>query len=91
MLALMRRHPDMRIEIRAHTDCRGSYELNQVLSKNRALAVVNFLVKHGIARNRMEYIGLGFSEPTVKCPECLECTEAEHYLNRLLEFRVLEL
>ncbi len=81
----------MRIEIQAHTDCRGTDKSNQVLSNNRALSVVNYLVEHGISRKRLEYIGLGSSKPKVKCPICEQCTEDQHYLNRLLEFKVLHL
>jgi outer membrane protein OmpA-like peptidoglycan-associated protein/tetratricopeptide (TPR) repeat protein len=91
LLTQLNRHTTMRIEIRSHTDCRGGYEFNQVLSKNRALTVVNYLVKHGIDRKRLEYVGLGYSQPAVKCPDCNACTEHEHYLNRILEFRVLQL
>lgn len=88
---MLTRHPSMRIEIRAHTDCRGSDALNMTLSNNRALSVVSYLVKHGIARNRLEHVGLGATMPVVKCPVCEQCTEEQHYLNRILEFRVLQL
>ncbi len=91
MLVQLHRHPTMRIQIRAHTDCRGSVAFNADLSERRALAVVNYLVSHGIPRNRLEYIGLGFSQPTVKCPICEQCTEHDHYLNRVLDFKVLQL
>ena len=91
LLAQLNRHPTMRIQIRAHTDCRGSAALNKTLSDNRALSVVNYLVKHGIMRQRLEYRGLGSGEPVVNCPICEECTEEQHYLNRVLDFKVLEL
>jgi len=91
LLTQLKRHPTMRIEIRAHTDCRGGDAYNELLSKNRALTVVNFLIDHGVSRKRLEYIGLGYSDPTIKCPICEQCTEEQHYLNRLLEFKVLEL
>ncbi len=91
ILAQMRRNPTMRILLRAHTDCRGTVEFNKDLSNRRALAVVDFLVKNGVDRRRLEYIGLGFTEPTIQCPVCDQCTEEEHYLNRLLDFKVLHL
>lgn len=91
LLTQMNRHPTMRIQIRAHTDCRGTAEHNQLLSNNRALSVVNYLVKHGIKQDRLEYIGLGNTMPTVPCPDCNSCTEEQHSLNRLLEFKVLQL
>ena len=91
LMTQLTRHPTMRIEVRAHTDCRGGEAYNQVLSNNRALTVVNFLAEHGISRKRLEYKGMGYSAPAVKCPICEQCTEDQHYLNRLLEFKVLEL
>ncbi len=90
LLTQMRRHPTMCIEIRAHTDCRGSEAYNKILSENRALSVVDFLVKNGISRRRLTYLGLGYSMPSVNC-KCEECTEEQHYLNRLLEFKVMKL
>ncbi len=59
MMTQLKRHPSMRIEIQAHTDCRGSVASNKILSDKRALSVVNYLVKHGIARSRLTYVGLG--------------------------------
>ena len=92
LLTQLTRHPEMRIEIQSHTDCRGSDKYNKVLSKRRALSVVNYLEDHGISKKRLEYVGFGSSKPTVLCqPTCKSCTEEQHYLNRILEFRVLHL
>ena len=91
LLVMLTKHPTMRIEIQAHTDCRGSVALNLTLSNRRALAVVDYLVDHGIQRKRLEYKGLGYSMPAVKCTTCEECTEEQHFLNRILEFKVLQL
>jgi outer membrane protein OmpA-like peptidoglycan-associated protein len=81
----------MRIEIQARTDCRGSVASNKILSDKRALSVVNYFIKHGIAKDRLEYIGLGNTRPKAACPDCKACTEKEHSLNRILEFKVLQL
>ncbi len=91
LMIQLNRHKTMRLEIQAHTDCRGTVASNQVLSNNRALSVVNYLTKHGISRKRIEYIGLGSSKPKVNCPDCNSCTEEDHHLNRILEFKVLQL
>ena len=74
-------------------DCRGSVAFNKVLSEKRAKFVADFLVQHGIAKNRLEVLGLGSSAPLARCPgdDCAACTEEEHYHNRVLEFRVLKL
>lgn len=84
-------HPTMRIQVRAHTDCRGGDAYNLKLSKERALAVVNYLTQKGIPRKRLEYEGFGMRKPKFPCPSCDMCTEEGHYLNRVLEFKVLQL
>jgi outer membrane protein OmpA-like peptidoglycan-associated protein len=48
-----------RFEIAGHTDASGSAEKNQALSLERAQAVKNFLVAHGVAAARLEAKGYG--------------------------------
>lgn len=91
LMVQLHRHPEMCIEIQAHTDCRGSVTYNKTLSEKRAIAVVNYLTEKGIAKKRLKYTGLGATRPKVDCPTCAECTEEEHHLNRILEFKVLHL
>jgi outer membrane protein OmpA-like peptidoglycan-associated protein/Mg-chelatase subunit ChlD len=55
--------PDVTIEIRGHTDDRGSGDLNQKLSEDRATAVAAELGKMGIAANRFTTRGFGKSQP----------------------------
>ncbi len=57
--------PNITIEIRGHTDDRGSDELNQRLSEERADAVAQELVALGIARKRLTTKGFGKSKPLV--------------------------
>lgn len=83
--------PTMRIQVRAHTDCRGGDAYNMKLSNERALAVVDYLTKKGIAPDRLTYIGFGMRQPHVPCPICEKCTDQQRYLNRVLEFKVLQL
>ena len=47
----------------AHTDFKGGEEYNQSLSQRRAEAVVEYLVKHGIAKERLTAKGYGESVP----------------------------
>jgi OOP family OmpA-OmpF porin len=56
-------NPDVRVVITGHTDNVGSQEFNQTLSLKRAQAVKNWLVKKGIASNRMRTVGRGQNEP----------------------------
>jgi tetratricopeptide (TPR) repeat protein len=90
LVNFLNQNTTMRIQIRAHTDCRGENDYNFKLSNDRANAVVKYLVEKGIPAKRLEYKGFGSSMPHVKC-ECANCTEYQHYQNRILEFKVLQL
>ena len=87
----LKRHSTMRIQVRAHTDCRGSADYNLKLSHNRAMSVVSYLAAHGISRGRLQFAGLGYTMSHAQCADCSACTEEEHYRNRVLEFKVLAL
>lgn len=52
----------IRIEIGGHTDNVGNADDNQVLSMNRAKAVYDFLIKQGVASERLGYQGYGDTE-----------------------------
>lgn len=76
--------PSLKIEISGHTDSRGSAELNQKLSENRAKAVVDYLVKAGIAIERLTFKGYGKDQPIATNE-----TEEGRQLNRRTEFTIL--
>jgi len=54
---------DSHIEIEGHTDNRGGEELNQKLSEQRALSVMNYLVERGVDKSKLKSVGYGFSKP----------------------------
>jgi outer membrane protein OmpA-like peptidoglycan-associated protein/tetratricopeptide (TPR) repeat protein len=89
LATLLKRNPDIRIELGSHTDCRATDRYNQVLSEARAEAAVAYLVEQGIDPNRMTARGYGETQPIAECI-CERCTEAEHQLNRRTTFRILE-
>jgi len=60
---LLKRRSDLKVEIQGHTDNYGSQKYNQVLSEKRAMAVMNYLVSKGIAKDRLSIKGFGFSDP----------------------------
>src|SRR5699024_4582191 len=53
VLAIMEEYPDLKINIRSHTDSRGSAFYNQGLSERRAKSTFQYLVDKGIAKDRM--------------------------------------
>jgi outer membrane protein OmpA-like peptidoglycan-associated protein len=67
LVDLLNENPNVTIELSAHTDCRGSAEYNERLSQRRAESVVNYLIEHGIAADRLTPKGYGESKPkTIK-------------------------
>lgn len=91
LLTLLRERPNVRIEINAHTDSRGSAASNQDLSERRAKAVADYLVGRGINRSRLVTRGYGESRLKNRCADGVNCSEAEHAANRRTEFRVLNM
>jgi len=81
---ILKDNPDLRIEISGHTDSQGSNSHNITLSKNRAKAVVDYLVKAGINQSRLESRGASSKEPidTNK-------TKEGRAKNRRVQFEVL--
>ena len=67
LVKLLNENPNVTIELSAHTDYRGSEAYNKGLSQRRAESVVNYLIEHGIAKDRLTPVGYGKEKPkTVK-------------------------
>jgi len=88
-IQVLTEYPEIRIELRAHTDCRGSADYNLKLSEMRAEVVVNYLIEKGINRNRLTFKGLGDTCPVNECTKDVTCTEEKHQENRRVEFKIL--
>jgi outer membrane protein OmpA-like peptidoglycan-associated protein len=56
-------HPELKLRVEAHTDNVGKPEKNLVVSKDRANAVVAYLVSKGIAAARLQAAGYGDTVP----------------------------
>ena len=63
LVTLLNENPNVTIELSAHTDYKGSEAYNQRLSQRRAEAVVNYLIEHGIAADRLTPVGYGKQKP----------------------------
>jgi OOP family OmpA-OmpF porin len=74
-----------RVRIEGHTDNQGNPELNLQLSKDRAKAVADYLIKAGIDASRLETEGYGDTRPIAP-----NLTPRGRELNRRVEFMILE-
>lgn len=91
VLEVMRQYPEMKIEVRSHTDSRQTTKYNKILSDKRAKSTVDWLVKNGI--NSVRLIGNGFGESQLvnHCAEGVKCSEEEHQANRRSEFIIVSM
>ncbi|MGI0108257.1 OmpA family protein [Salinimicrobium sp. WS361] len=86
VLAVMQKYPEVKIQIRSHTDSRASNRYNQQLSERRAKATMEYLLQKGIGAGRLSYKGLGESQPVNECGDGKFCSEEQHQENRRSEF-----
>ena len=60
-------HPEFgAVEVEGHADERGPSDYNQQLSARRARAVADYLIKEGVASERLEVTGYGEEKPLVQ-------------------------
>ena len=81
---LLKKHPEVKIEVGGHTDSDGSNSYNLDLSHLRAESVKRYLVNHGISASMLRTRGYGESQPVAS-----NRTAAGKSQNRRIEFRVL--
>lgn len=91
LVEILKRYPNMIIEVYAHTDTRGNGLDNLYLSQLRAKEVERYLSKRGISKARIKAIGMGEKKPLNNCGDGVQCTEAEHQRNRRTEFKILQI
>jgi outer membrane protein OmpA-like peptidoglycan-associated protein len=91
ILDVLIQFPAMKLDIRSHTDSRGTSQYNASLSDRRAQSTLKWLTKNGVKSNRLTAKGYGESQLINKCVDGVECTEEEHQLNRRSEFIITAL
>ena len=65
LVDLLNENPNVTIELASHCDYRGKDEYNERLSQRRAESVVNYLIGHGIEKERLSPVGYGEKRPKV--------------------------
>jgi len=60
----LKAHPNQKCVIEGHTDDVGDADVNQKLSERRAASVKAWLVRAGVAKERLTSVGLGEAQPT---------------------------
>jgi outer membrane protein OmpA-like peptidoglycan-associated protein/tetratricopeptide (TPR) repeat protein len=91
VLAVMQQYPNMKIDIRSHTDSRQTNDYNEKLSNKRAKATRAWLIAKGIEATRLTAKGYGETQLVNKCADGVDCTEQEHQGNRRSEFVIVSI
>ncbi len=85
MVATLKRHLDLKMEVAGHTDKRGERAYNLALSKQRAESVRNYLIQKGISPDRLTAKGYGPDKPIDN-----NDTAAGQAANRRVELHILK-
>jgi len=65
LIKLLSDNPNITIEIASHTDFVGNNAANKILSEKRAKSVVDYLIRAGIAPDRLTSVGYGEEKPYI--------------------------
>lgn len=85
VVKILKENPNISINIDGHTDSTGDETFNKILSKKRAEAVKEHLVKNGINTNKLIAIGYGSSKPIAD-----NNTKEGRKKNRRVEFKIIK-
>lgn len=85
LAAILKKFPDRKVEIAGHTDDQGGDAYNKQLSQARAQAVVEYLIKKGIKKEKIIAKGYGESKPVTN-----NNTEEGRAENRRVEFMFID-
>lgn len=91
LVTMFKANPNIKVEISAHTDSKGSDEYNKRLSDARAKSVVTYLVNKGIPATQLISVGYGASQPIAPNVNDDGSDNPEgRQMNRRTEFKVME-
>ena len=84
---ILKRYPDLKVEVAGHTDSKGTDAYNQKLSERRAKTVYDYLTSNGVDASRLVGpIGYGESRPLEPTPQTFPACKSEK--NRRTELNV---
>ncbi len=89
LVAHLKSHKDLKIELSSYTDSRGRKDYNQKLSERRSKSVKKYLMSKGIPGTRIKAVGYGETKLKNHCADGVKCSDAEHAVNRRTEVKVL--
>lgn len=91
VVEVLKMYPQIKVDVRSHTDSRGSDAYNLKLSDRRAKSTVKWMIDNGIEEDRVSGKGYGETELVNKCKNNVPCSIEMHQENRRSEFIILEI
>lgn len=85
VINLLSINTNIKVEISAHTDDKGTDSYNLLLSQRRAKSVVDYLLQHNIPSDRMIAKGYGETKPIIP-----NTTDENRAKNRRVEIKILK-
>jgi len=85
LIEVLKHRPDWKVQVRSHTDSKGSKNANRKLSQERADFLKVYLVSQGVPAKQVEAIGYGEELLLNHCIDGAPCSEDEHRRNRRTE------
>ncbi len=83
LVSILAENTGISIELEGHTDNKGKEDVLMKLSEDRVATVRDYLVVHGIAKERITGHGFGATRPVAKGD-----SEEDRKLNRRVEFKI---
>jgi outer membrane protein OmpA-like peptidoglycan-associated protein len=85
LVLIMKKNPNMMIQLEGHTDYKGKASLNMQLSQSRVEAVKNYLITKGIKPKKIKLKAFGGSQPLSR-----DSSDELRSVNRRVEVRILK-
>ena len=85
LASLLKKYPNIKIEVQGYTDGNGNPDDLLLLSQERAWVVKNYLVLQGIDEQRIKSKGYGSKRPISK-----DDSESERMKNRRVEVKIIK-
>ncbi|WP_413513589.1 OmpA family protein [Myroides odoratus] len=89
VVEVMLQYPELKIDVRSHTDSRGNDAYNKLLSERRAQSTIQWMTSKGIEANRLTGKGYGESQLLNTCSNGVPCSDEAHQFNRRSEFIIV--
>ncbi|MDH7448395.1 OmpA family protein [Aquimarina sp. 2201CG14-23] len=91
IIKTLQQNPNLKIDIRSHTDSRADDNYNMYLSERRARSTIKYIVeKGGVNKSRITGRGYGETSLVNKCNNEVSCSDKEHESNRRSEFIIIK-